>query len=201
MDLNLLLLFAIAFTSAVAVPGPNVAFAVAEALKNGFRSTLPGAFGFGLATAAHAIVVLSGVGVLIQDNRWILTYLRWFGAIYLGYLAFSAFFAKPELNQVKPSFSGPKKVFIDSFLVSLTNPKGWLASLLTYPSFINPRLSYTTQAISLALTAMVISVSIYGGYMLLAHRARAAFDNKGVLNRTTGTIYLGVALCLVLLPF
>jgi threonine/homoserine/homoserine lactone efflux protein len=75
-----------------------------------------------------------------------------------------------------------------------------LASLLTYSSFINPHLSYTAQAISLGLIAMAISVSIYGGYMFLAHKARAAFDNKAAVNKITGAIYALVALCLVLLP-
>lgn len=201
MDLHLLFLFSVAFTSAVAVPGPNVAFAVAQALKYGIKTTIPGAFGFGLATAIHATVVLSGVGLMIHDHRWILTYLRWIGAIYLAYLAFSAFFAKSGPSDEKVGNSSPKQMFVDSLLVSLTNPKGWLASLLTYPSFISPRFSYTTQAISLGLTAMVISLSIYGGYMFLAHKARAAFDNKSALNRITGVIYALVALCLVLLPY
>lgn len=201
MDLNLLLLFSVAFTSAVAVPGPNVAFAVAQALKHGIRTTLPGAFGFGLATAVHATVVLSGVGLLIQDNRWVLTYLRWIGAIYLAYLAFSAFFSKSGPSDAQAENSSPKKMFVDSFFVSLTNPKGWLASLLTYPSFISPFFPYTTQAIALSLTAMIISLSIYGGYMFLAHKARAAFDNKSALNKITGVIYAVVALCLVLLPY
>lgn len=201
MDLHLLLLFSVAFTSAVAVPGPNVAFAVAQALKHGIRTTLPGAFGFGLATAVHATVVLSGVGLLIHDNRWILTYLRWIGAIYLAYLAFSAFFSTSGPSDAKAENSSPKKMFVDSFFVSLTNPKGWLASLLTYPSFISPFYSYTTQAITLSLTAMIISLSIYGGYMFLAHKARAALDNKSALNKITGVIYAVVALCLVLLPY
>lgn len=47
---------------------------------------------------------------------------------------------------------------------------------------------------------MIISLSIYGGYMFLAHKARAAFDNKAALNKVTGVIYATVALCLVLLP-
>ncbi len=201
MDLHLLFLFFVTFTSAVAVPGPNVAFAVAQALKYGIKTTIPGAFGFGLATAIHATVVLSGVGLIISDHRWVLSYLRWIGAIYLAYLAFSAYFAKAGPSDGKIGNLSSKQMFIDSLLVSLTNPKGWLASLLIYPSFISPRFSYNTQAISLGLMAMVISLSIYGGYMFLAHKARAAFDNKSMLNRITGLIYMLVALCLILLPY
>ena len=201
MDWHLLLLFSAAFTGAVAVPGPNVAFAVAQALKHGVRATLPGAFGFGLATAVHATVVLLGVGLLIQDNRWVLTYLRWGGGIYLASLAFGAFFTTSGSSDAKTEMSSQRKMFADSFLVSLTNPKGWLASLLIYPSFISPYFSYTIQAVALSLTAMVISLSLYGGYMFLAHKARAALDNKAALNKVTGVIYAAVALCLVLLPY
>ncbi|QMV63741.1 LysE family translocator [Pseudomonas berkeleyensis] len=201
MDWHLLLLFSAAFTAAVAVPGPNVAFAVAQALKHGVRATLPGAFGFGLATAVHATVVLLGVGLLIHDNRWVLTYLRWGGGIYLAYLAFGSFFATSESSDAKTEMSSQRKMFADSFLVSLTNPKGWLASLLIYPGFISPHFSYAIQAVALSLTAMIISLSIYGGYMFLAHKARAAFDNKAALNKVTGVIYATVALCLVLLPY
>lgn len=201
MDFHLLVLFCIAFTSAVAVPGPNVAFAVAQAIKHGLKTTIPGAFGFGLATGIHATVVLSGVGLIIHDHRWILTYLRWIGAIYLAYLACQAWFSSSETHQGKAGDSNPRQMFVDSLLVSLTNPKGWLASLLTYPSFVSPRFSYAPQAVSLGFAAMLISLSIYGGYMFLAHKARTAFDNKSVLNRITGVIYALVALGLVLFPY
>jgi homoserine/homoserine lactone efflux protein len=201
MDLHLLLLFSVAFTTAVAVPGPNVAFAVAQALKHGIKTTISGALGFGLATAVHATVVLSGVGLLIRDHHWILTYLRWIGAIYLVYLAFSAFFAESGPSDAKAGHASSKQMFVDSFLVSLTNPKGWLASLVTYPSFISPNFPYTPQAITLSLTAMVISLSIYSGYMVLAHKARAAFETKSALNKISGVIYVVIALCLVLLPY
>ena len=51
-----------------------------------------------------------------------------------------------------------------------------------------------------ALTALAISLSIYSGYMFLAHKARAAFDNKAAVNKLTGVIYALVALGLILLP-
>lgn len=47
---------------------------------------------------------------------------------------------------------------------------------------------------------MAISLSIYAGYMLLAHRARAAFAKETQLNCVSAVIYLLVVLGLVLLP-
>jgi threonine/homoserine/homoserine lactone efflux protein len=197
----LLVLISVAFTSAVAVPGPNVAFAVAQAIKHGLKTAIPGAFGFGLATAIHATVVLSGVGLLIHDNRWVLVYLRWIGAVYLTYLALTAFFSRSQQRDGAAGNASSKQMFVNSLLVSLTNPKGWLASLLTYPSFISPRFSYTKQAISLGIAATTISLSIYGGYMFLAHKARPAFNNTTALNRITALLYALVALGLVLFPY
>ncbi|WP_145002694.1 LysE family translocator [Pseudomonas oryzihabitans] len=200
MELNLLGLFALAFTAAVALPGPNVAFAVALVLRHGRGTALPGALGFALATALHAGAVLAGLGLLIQQHRDSLLYLRWAGALYLVYLAVRALrsSADPGASQAAPPAA--RRLFLDALLISLSNPKGWLASLLTYPAFIDPQRPYAPQALLLTLTAVAISLSIYGGYMLLAHRARAAFAKETQLNRLSAIIYLLVALGLVLLP-
>ncbi|AOD16220.1 LysE family translocator [Xanthomonas fragariae] len=199
MDIKLTVLFAIAFTCAVAVPGPNVAFAIAQALKHGIKIIAPCSFGFGLATAIHAAVAFSGIGLVIQECPLILNYLRWIGAIYLTYLALVAFFYKPGQRGVQVMDSGPWKIFADTLLVALTNPKGWLATLLTYPSFISPRFSYVQQAITLSLAGMVISFFIYGGYMLLAQKARSIFDNEYKINLFTGFIYAIVAAFLAII--
>ncbi|CBA16850.1 LysE family translocator [Xanthomonas albilineans] len=198
MDLQLMILFAIAFTCAVAVPGPNVAFVVAQALKYGHKIIAPCSLGFGLATAIHAIVALSGVGLIIHEHSSLLGYLRFIGAIYLTFLGLASFLSQPEHHSTEIIDSSPRKVFIDSSLVALTNPKGWLATLLTYPSFISPYYSYMHQAIALSLAGLLISLLIYGGYALLAQRARTLFRNERNISRVTGAIYLLVAVFLVL---
>lgn len=199
MDLNLLGLFALAFTAAVALPGPNVAFAVALVLRHGRGTALPGALGFALATALHAGAVLAGLGLLIQQHRDSLLYLRWAGALYLVYLAVRALRSSPGPSTTRAAAPAARRLFLDALLISLSNPKGWLASLLTYPAFIDPQRPYAPQALLLTLTAVAISLSICGGYMLLAHRARAAFAKETQLNRISAGIYLLVALGLVLL--
>ncbi|QDI02545.1 MULTISPECIES: LysE family translocator [Xanthomonas translucens group] len=198
MDLHLMALFAIAFTCAVAVPGPNVAFVVAQALKYGRKIIVPCSFGFGLATAIHAIVALSGVGLIIHEHSSLLGYLRWIGAIYLTYIGLISFLSRPEHHNTEIIASNTRKLFLDSSLVALTNPKGWLVTLLTYPSFISPYYSYTRQAIALSLAGLLISLLIYSGYALLAQRARILFRNERNISRVAGAIYLLVAVFLVL---
>ncbi|MDR6677575.1 LysE family translocator [Pseudomonas oryzihabitans] len=139
MDLNLLGLFALAFTAAVALPGPNVAFAVALVLRHGRGTALPGALGFALATALHAGAVLAGLGLLIQQHRDSLLYLRWAGALYLVYLAVRALRSSAGPSATRTAAPVARRLFLDALLISLSNPKGWLASLLTYPAFIDPQ--------------------------------------------------------------
>ncbi|AZR22126.1 LysE family translocator [Xanthomonas vasicola] len=196
MDSQLMVLFAIAFTCAVAVPGPNVAFVVAQTIKYGHKIMVPCLLGFGLATLIHAVIALSGVGLLIHEHSSLLGYLRFVGAIYLTYLGLVSLLHQPEHHSTEIIYSIPRKAFIDSSLVALTNPKGWLATLLTYPSFISPYYSYTHQAIALILMGLFISLVIYGGYALLAQRARALLRNERNIIRFAGAIYLLVAIFL-----
>ncbi|MPW23760.1 LysE family translocator [Paraburkholderia sp. CNPSo 3157] len=198
MDLHLFALFLVAFTVAVAMPGPNVAFAVAQTLKHGLKIAIPSAAGFGIGAAVHAAVVLSGVGFFIRSNQWVLGYLRWMGAIYLVYLAIITFRGKSASSDEATTNWSSKQVFIDSLFVSLANPKGWIATLLTYPSFISPYGSYATQAVSMGIAATAISVAIYSTYMFVADRASVAFKNKSLLEKITGTLYACIALGLLL---
>ncbi|SIT43528.1 Amino-acid transporter protein (fragment) [Paraburkholderia ribeironis] len=88
-------------------------------------------------------------------------------------------------------------MFADSLFVSLANPKGWVATLLTYPSFISPYGSYIGQAVPMGVAATAISVAVYGGYMFLAHRASVALNNKSVLEKITGALYACIAVGLI----
>ncbi|MEM5372902.1 LysE family translocator [Paraburkholderia azotifigens] len=198
MDFHLFALFLLAFTAAVVLPGPNVAFAVAQTLKHGLKIAIPGAVGFGIGAAIHAAVVLSGVGFFIRDNQWVLEYLRWMGAIYLVYLAIITFCGNSASSDEETTNWNSRKMFADSLVVSLANPKGWIATLFTYPSFINPYGSYSTQAVSMGVAATIISVAVYSTYMFIAHRASIAFKNKSLLEKITGALYACIALGLLL---
>jgi len=50
MDNSLLILFTLTFLPAVAVPGPNAAFAVAQSLRYGHKKAMLAPLGFAAAT-------------------------------------------------------------------------------------------------------------------------------------------------------
>ncbi|QIL83415.1 LysE family translocator [Diaphorobacter sp. HDW4A] len=201
IDLQLLSLFALAFFTAVLIPGPNVALAVTQSIRYGLRRAIPGAWGFGLATGIHAVTVYAGVGVFIGEHPQVLNVLRWAGVAYILHLAYGALTDLSDEPTAQTREVSRTKIFTSAFLASLTSPKGWLVSLLLYPGFINPQLGYLSQAASVTVLAVCISLATYGGYMLAADRAQRLFRNRRQLNRVAAGLYVLVACGLLLSIF
>ncbi|QJX03040.1 LysE family transporter [Alcanivorax sp. IO_7] len=80
-----------------------------------------------------------------------------------------------------------------AMLVSLTNPKALLASLMLYPLFIRDAGSYAAQSVVLGLVAMVVSFGVYGGYVLAASLIRRRLVRSHRANKIVGAFYLGAA--------
>lgn len=196
MNWTLWSMFFVVFASTAMVPGPNAAFSVAQSLNYGFRRAFPGAVGFALGTGCHAVVVYSGVGLFAKDHPMVLAALKWGGVGFLVYLAVKALLAKGEQNMVAAQETSVSKMIFGAILVSFTNPKGILASLLIYPAFIDPDLAYVPQAVAYGITGMAISLVAYTCFMLIADRAKALFRSKAAMNKVVGVIYAGVAVAL-----
>jgi len=193
MDLTTLILFVLTFTSILILPGPNSAFAVGQSLKYGVIGSLVVPFGFMSATGLHAVLVFSGIGLIFQKYSAVLLALKWLGVLYLLFLAYKAFIAKPSELEVSPEESPKLKMFLSAMLVSLTNPKALLASLMIYPLFLSPQYTYSTQAVILSLSAMAISFAVYGAYCVAASAFRSRFSGNRFANKLAGSLYLGAA--------
>jgi len=193
MDFQLWILFCIVFLSAAILPGPNVAFSMAQALDHGFKESFPGAIGFGLASGGHAVIVLSGLGILVSENPGILFWLKWIGVAYLLYLALKSLRSHSQVLVATSSKRTPFQMFTGAVIVSFTNPKGILTNIILFPTFINKALPYLPQCMALVTTAIFISTSVYAMYMLMARHAARIFRTKRQMSVVTGVLYIGVA--------
>ncbi|MDK8465887.1 LysE family translocator [Marinobacter sp. SS13-12] len=193
MDWGLLITFATTFASILALPGPNAAFAVGQSLKYGARKSLAVAVGFMLATCVHGILVLSGLGVLIQRHASALVLLKWCGVAYLTYLAIKAFRSGVNIVTVSSQTMTVSKMMLSAMAVSLTNPKALLASLMIYPLFIKSSGTYISQAVALVAVAMAISFSIYATYIVGASKLGKHLRGSKWANKIVASFYLGAA--------
>jgi len=193
MEIATLALFVLTFGSILILPGPNSAFAVGQSLKFGAVPSLVVPLGFMSATGIHAFLVLSGIGLVVQEYSIVLSVLKWCGIIYLLWLAYKSFISKPSNIEVSPQEIPKFKMYLSAMLVSLTNPKALLASLMVYPLFLSPEFTYSIQAVTLSLTAMVISFTVYGSYSLAASALKNRLTGSSLANKIVGSMYLGAA--------
>jgi len=187
MDIISLVLFAVTFTSVLILPGPNSAFVVGQTLRYGVTGSLPVPLGFMSATGLHAVLVFSGVGLIFQKYSVALVVLKWFGVLYLLYLAYKAFFSHSKNISVSPKDTSKTKMFLSALLVSLTNPKALLSSLMLYPMFVSPEQDYWLQAVVLSVAAMAVS------YALAASTIKSKLASSVFANKLVGSLYLGAA--------
>ncbi len=193
MEFSSIFLFIITFASILILPGPNSAFAVGQSLKFGLVGSLAVPLGFMTATGLHAALVFSGVGLVIKEYALILTLLKWLGVLYLAYLGYKSFISKPSKIEVCPQEIPKLKMYFSALLVSLTNPKALLASLMVYPLFINSDSSYSIQAIVLTLSAMLVSFLVYSTYSLAAAKLKDRLNSSSFSNKCVGSLYLAAA--------
>jgi len=193
MDSSLLMAFIPTFAAILALPGPNAAFAVGQSLKYGIRKSLAVAVGFMLATCVHAVIVLSGLGLLIEGYASALEIIKWCGVAYLVYLAKKSFFSKQGAIVVSPQTMTVRKMILSAMFVSLTNPKALLASLMIYPLFIAGSEGYVLQAVALVATAMFVSFVIYAAYIVAAYKLGKHLSRSELASKVVAAFYLGAA--------
>lgn len=193
MELSHLFLFALTFAVAVALPGPNSAFTIGQALKYGRFGFIWAPLGFMSATMIHALLVLSGLALFLQQHIEVFQAIKWFGVLYLVYLAFKAFRHQPSKAEALPPALSKRKMYLSALAVSLTNPKAMLAGMALFPLFLQPNAAFYPQVFFLTLTAMTISFSIYFGYGLLATYFSHRVGRSTWVHKLLGTAYLGAA--------
>ncbi len=204
-----LVTFALLALVVVMTPGPTVLLA----LSNGSRFGL-GAAGYGIAGAALSDGVLIsaaglGLGAVLVTSAVLFSVVKWVGVVYLVWLGVQMLRFSGELGSV-PSLpngqiSGASRhrlnLFRKSFLVAVTNPKGYLFFTAFLPQFLDPSKPLLSQYALLALTFIAVNVAAMVTYAGLGAKAMQFLNDRGALwiDRACGglLITLGCALAFV----
>jgi threonine/homoserine/homoserine lactone efflux protein len=128
--------FLIACAVVIVTPGVDAFLLLRTSLRSGTRSGLLALAGIHSAAAAQVALVISGLGVVLNQYPMVLTALRWIGAAYLLYLAVSIARGLIKRAQQQPEEVISSRPFRQGFLTNITNPKMILFSLAFLPQFI-----------------------------------------------------------------
>ena len=199
-----LLIFSLVAFIGIATPGPTVLLALTNGSRFGVRASLPGMLGAVLSDFVLISAVALGLGALLAASEFWFSVVKWVGVAYLGYLGVRLLLSKGTFavptNGSGTKHSSPRAIFLRSFLVAVTNPKGYLFFSAFLPQFIMPSEAQVPQYTALAVTFATIDLVVMFAYASAGAQAIRFLRAKGVLwlDRICGGALLALAGALAL---
>lgn len=195
----LYLLFAIGY---VASPGPAVLLAINGGIRLGVKQTAITLCGNTAGLGVLAFVAACGLGALVLNSAIALSILKFCGAAWLIYLGWRMLLVNKI--SVPPSIeiraSDFRALFIDGFMLAITNPKPIIFFLSIYPQFIVLNGTEIRQFLLLGISFLVISFVVLNCYAIFVRVTVAQVLNQDVvkyLNILFGITFISLAVFLL----
>ncbi|MCG2608740.1 LysE family transporter [Acinetobacter sp. SM34] len=175
-------------------PGAGAIASMSSGLNYGFRRGYWNALGLQLALLVQIGIVAAGVGVLFATTPWAFLLVKWFGVVYLLYLAYLQWTAPAqsiEIQQEQPNKSIPKLVLY-GFLVNMSNPKAIVFLLAVLPQFLDLSKPQWIQYLIMAVTMVSIDLIVMAGYTGLAAKVLRLLKSpkqQKYMNRTFAVLF------------
>jgi homoserine/homoserine lactone efflux protein len=197
MNLHLFLAYCLAVAILVLIPGPVVTLVVANSLSQGSRSGLATVAGASIGNAILLGATAIGLVAFFALMSEIFEVVRWAGALYLIWLGIRAWQANggQGLAVATATKKTSRAVFVQGFLIAITNPKAIIFYIAFLPQFVDSHLPAGPQLLAMIATMIVMALLSDGAYALLAGRARGWFTSPGrrrLQGRITGTLLIGL---------
>src|SRR6185295_2886015 len=121
------------------VPGADMTFIVASAARGGRRDGITASLGVGAGALVHIMAAVLGLSAILASSQALFDAIKWIGAAYLLWVAFSLVRAGggAAAEAPRPAVSG-WRLFRAAMLVNILNPKVALFFLAFLPQFVDP---------------------------------------------------------------
>jgi len=188
-------LFVAAALALLLVPGPAVIYVVARSVSGGRLTGLVSVLGVELGTLIHVVFAAAGLSAIVASSVVAFSVVKWLGAAYLVYLGLRQIFGRNGGKEDEMPSGGDEsypRVFSQSVLVQVLNPKVALFFLAFLPQFVDPaRGAAWTQIVVLGATLAFLGMFTDGLYALLGGAAGAWIRNKNLGLRRMGRYITG----------
>ena len=205
MPLTTLLLFCAVALVAIATPGPTVLLALNNGSRYGLRLSLLGMAG---AVASDLVLVAAaglGLGALLVASEFWFSVVKWLGVVYLCFLGLQMLVSSrrgrakaaaipSDSKRPLPARRG-REVFLRSFLVAVTNPKGYLFVSAFLPQFIAPTQPQLMQYVILAIAFAGLDFLVMFAYASAGASASRLLRSPAAqwLDRVCGVLMVAAA--------
>jgi homoserine/homoserine lactone efflux protein len=180
-------------------PGTPRIVIISYSMNYGVRKCIWTALGDVTANIIQASLVIFVLGSFFVNNPNFLNIFKWFGIVYLLYLAYDIYNSRPKdintNNTISKSFFS---FFKDGFLVAGTSPKAWMFFPLIFPQFINFNSNYVVQFFILITTYVVLDFLSLIAYALLAQKLIIWIKaNPKTINTISASVLILIALIII----
>jgi len=201
MGQNTLLLFLIASVTLTVFPGPDILFVLSTSLTRGWKRGFEVSLGLCTGLIVHTLVVVFGIGSLLQKIPESIRFIELAGASYFLYLSYQLW--KSTKSKTKDTIGAEKenRLFVTGFIMNLSNPKVSLFFLSFFPGFLfSEDLNYSLQFLILGALFLLQALFVFSlsAYLVdrLGEKVRPK-ENAVFWNRIQSLILLFIALVLI----
>ena len=173
-DASTFALFVAAALALLLVPGPAVLYVVARSVEGGRITGLVSVLGVELGTLVHVVFAAAGLSVIVASSATVFSVVKWLGAAYLVWLGLQHILASESDTEAPPTGRVTRlpRVFTQSVLVQVLNPKVALFFLAFLPQFVDSSQGAAwTQVMVLGATLAALGLFTDGLYALLGGTA------------------------------
>ena len=164
-----ILLFLISSLVLTLMPGPDILFVINQSLankKSGFIISI----GLCSGLVIHTLILVFGLSVFIESNKNLVLYLKYFGALYLFYLAYTELRTKDKLVHKDTN----KSLFLRGLYMNLINPKVFFFFIAYFPNFLfSDTISISFQLFILVIIFIIQALVIFFTVSLISNKITA----------------------------
>tara|TARA_Y100001980_G_C14344684_1_gene157701 strand:+ start:45 stop:629 length:585 start_codon:yes stop_codon:yes gene_type:complete len=160
-----ILLFFISSLALTLMPGPDILFVINQSIEDK-KSGLLVAFGLCSGLVVHTLVLALGLSAIIEQNDNVIMFFKYFGSVYLFYLA-SQEFKKDSvtIERQKENF------YLRGVYMNLINPKVLIFFLAYFPNFLfSDTISISYQFIILGAIFIFQALIVFSAVSLASNR-------------------------------
>jgi threonine/homoserine/homoserine lactone efflux protein len=190
MSIETWLAFAAASAILLVIPGPTILTVISYSLTHRRSAAVPLVAAVALGDSTALALSLVGLGTLLATSAIAFTIVKWAGGAYLIYLGIKMLRAGVDTAPATPQAhqSSRRKLFLTTYAVTATNPKGIVFFMAFLPQFVDPTAHVAAQMWVLAVTFVSLAIvnatlyTVFAGYaatLLASSRARRCFNVGG----------------------
>jgi len=205
VNYEILSAFALATALLSISPGPDNLFVLTQSMVYGKKFGLATTAGLMTGCLVHTTLLALGVSALIKARPNLYMFIKFFGAMYLFYLAYRVMSGKESLpiGPVSTPKKGLWQLYRQGFVMNVLNPKVTIFFLAFFPGFLfSDTLGLVWQFYILGGVFILVSFSVFGCFVLLADaisiHMRGGSGRASIVKWLQVVVFLGIGIYLLL---